>query len=97
LSHGAIVHVVYQLQEAILAAHRDGRALKMEGLGTFTAVIRTNSSLDILFRPHVDLLRQLNDPLRFHAKILNKKNIGKSSDDLVAQWNRDHPGDTVED
>jgi hypothetical protein len=97
LSHGVIVHVVYQLQEAILEAHRDGRALKMEGLGTFTPMIRTDGSLDIVFRPHVDMLRQLNDMTQFHVMILNKANIGQSSDELVAQWNKDHPDDPVED
>lgn len=97
LSHGEILHVVYQLQEAILEANREGRALKMEALGTFTPVLRMDGSLDILFRPHVDLLRELNDPTRFRAKILNKKNIGKSSEELVEQWDRDHPDDPVED
>lgn len=97
LTHGAVLHVMYQFQEAILTAHRDGRALKMEGLGTFTPVMRMDGSLDILFRPHVELLRQLNDLTSFHAKILNKKNIGKTSDELIAQWNRDHPDDPVQD
>ncbi len=97
LSRGAILNVVYRLQEVILAAHRDGRALKLEGLGTFTPVMRTDGSLDILFRPHVEILRQLNNMTQFHAKILNKANIGKSSDELIAQWDRDHPDDLVED
>jgi hypothetical protein len=97
LSHGEILHVVYQLQEAILEAHRHGRAVKIEGLGTFTPILRLDGSLDILFRPHVEMLRQLNHLTQFHAKILNKANIGKSSEELIAQWNRDHPDDPVEE
>jgi HU domain-containing protein len=97
LSHGEILHVIYQLQEAILEAHRLGRAVKIEGLGTFTPVIRMDGSLDILFRPHVEILRQLNDWTKFYAKILNKANIGKSSQELIAQWDRDHPDDPVEE
>jgi hypothetical protein len=42
----------------------------------------------ILFRAHVDMLRQLNDLTKFHTKILNKTNIGKSSEELIAHWNR---------
>jgi hypothetical protein len=56
-----------------------------------------DGNLDILFRPHVELLRQLNNPLHFHAKILNKANIGKTSADLIEQWNRDHPDDPVDE
>ncbi len=97
LSHGEILHVIYELQEAILNAHRHGQAVKIEGLGTFTPVIRMDGSLDILFRPEMKLLRQLNDPTKFHAKILNKANIGKSSQELINQWDKDHPGNLVEE
>jgi hypothetical protein len=41
--------------------------------------------------------RQLNDPVRFRARILNKENIGQSSHELVKQWKRDHPDDLVKD
>jgi hypothetical protein len=97
LSHGEILHVLYQLQELILDAHRRGRAVKLEGLGTFTPVMRMDGNLDILFRPHVELLRRLNNLSRFHAKILNRSNIGKSSADLIEQWNRDYPDDPVDE
>jgi hypothetical protein len=59
--------------------------------------MRMDGNLDILFRPHVELLRQLNNPSRFHAKILNRANIGKSSADLIEQWNRDYPDDPVDE
>jgi hypothetical protein len=77
-------------------AHRQGQSVKIEGLGTFTPTVRMDGSLDILFRPDADMLRQLNDPTRFHAKILNKSNIGKSGDELIAQWNKEYPNDPVE-
>jgi hypothetical protein len=96
LNEGSIRHVVYDLRDAILSAHRTGLAVKIEGLGTFTPTIRLDGSLDILFRPDPDMLRQLNDPTKFYAKILNKANIGKSADELVAQWNTEHPDDPVE-
>lgn len=73
-----------------------GQAVKIDGLGTFTPTIHVNGSLDILFRPDPEMLRQLNDRTKFYAKILNKANIGKSADELVAQWNVEHPDDLVE-
>lgn len=96
LNEGAIRFVVYEVRDALLRAHRHGQAVKIEGLGTFTPTIRVDGSLDILFRPDPDMLRELNDPTKFHAKILNKSNIGKSAQELVAQWNEEHPEDPVE-
>lgn len=96
LNEGEIRFVVYELRDAILTAHRTGQAVKIEGLGTFTPTIRADGRFDIVFRPDSDMLRQLNDPTKFHAKILNKANIGKSAEELVALWNEAHPEDVVE-
>lgn len=96
LREGEILHVVYELQDSISLAHRHGQAVKIEGLGIFTPVMRMNGSLDILFRPDVKMLKKLNK-LKFYAEILNKSNIGKSSQELIAQWNADHPDDPVEE
>lgn len=97
LSEGSIRNVVYQLRDAILMAHRHGQAVKIEGLGTFTPTIRMDGSFDILFRPDPDILRQLHDRTKFRAGILNRANIGKSANDLVALWNAEHPDDPVEE
>jgi hypothetical protein len=94
LRKSEVVHVVYELQEAILLAHRHGRAVKIDGLGTFTPILRLDGSLDIVFRPAVEMLKKLNT-LEFYAGILNKSNIGKSSKQLVALWDKDHPDDPV--
>jgi hypothetical protein len=95
LNEGEIRFVVYELRDAILMAHGLGQAVKIDGLGTFTPTLHMGGDFDILFRPDVDMLRQLNDPTRFYAKILNKRNIGKSAADLIAQWNAEHPDDPV--
>jgi len=95
LSEWEIFHVVYELRDAILKAHRHGQAVKIEGLGIFTPVMRMDGSLDMLFRTEVELLRSLNHPTKLHIKIFNKANIGKSSKELIAQWNKDHPDDPV--
>ncbi len=97
LNKGEILFVLYELHDAILDAHRDGQAVKIEGLGTFTPTIRVDGSLDIVFRPEAEMLRQLNDTTKFHAKILNKSNIGKSVDELAAQWNAEHPDEPIEE
>lgn len=97
LNEGSIRYVIYELRDAILNAHHAGQAVKVEGLGTFTPTIRMGGEFDILFRPDPAMLRALNDRTQFSAKILNRANIGKNADDLVAQWNADHPEDLVDE
>jgi hypothetical protein len=97
LNEGQLRFVIYALRDAMLDAHRQGQAVKIDDFGTFTPVIRIGGDLDILFRPDPDLLRGLNDRTKFRAKILNKANVGKSSADLIAQWNKEHPDDPVEE
>jgi len=56
-----------------------------------------DGELDVLFRPDPAMLKDLNDRSKFTATILNRANIGKSADELVAQWNAEHPEDPVEE
>ena len=97
LNEGEIRFVVYELRDAILMAHRDGQAVKIEGLGTFTPTIRVDGKLDSVFRPDPEMLQKLNDPTKLYAKILNKSNIGKSADELVSLWNAEHPDNPVQE
>lgn len=97
LNEGSIRYVIYELRDVILDAHYTGQAVKIEGLGTFTPTIRMDGELDILFRPDPAVLKDLNDRTRLVAKILNRANIGRTADDLVAQWNAEHPEDAVEE
>lgn len=97
LTEGTIRLVIYELRDTILMAHLMGEAVKFDGLGTFTPTIRMDGELDILFRPDPAMLRDLNDRTKFTATILNRANIGKSADELVAQWNAEHPEDPVDE
>jgi nucleoid DNA-binding protein len=96
LSEGELHHVVYSLRDILLMAHRTGQAVKVEGLGTFTPTIR-KGRVDIAFRPDVYLRKKLNQTFRLHADIVNKANLDKSADELVALWNQEHPDDPVEE
>jgi hypothetical protein len=96
LNTGEILLNVYELRDTIVDAHRNGQAVKIEGLGTFTPTLRLDGSVDILFRPDVGMLRDLNNK-ELYATITNKNNIGKSAEELVAKWNAEHPEDLVEE
>jgi nucleoid DNA-binding protein len=95
LNNSEIRYVVLELHEALLGAHRQGRAVKIEGLGTFTPTLR-GGKLDIVFRAEPALRQELNLQEQFVATIRNKANLGKSAPELVSDWNEAHPDDPVE-
>lgn len=97
-SKGEVVYMLGMLSEAIVHFNRDGRGVKLEGLGTYLPNMRLDGTLDVQHRLDWELRRELNRPDRkFSGTILNHRNIGKTPDELVAQWNADHPDDPVTD
>ena len=67
----------------------------MEGLGTWTPNISLDGKMDIQYRADTALVNGLNAPGMFTGKIVNRENIGKTGDDLVAMWNEANPEDQV--
>ena len=84
-----------ELRDQIIAITRTGRAVKVEGLGTWTPNIGIDGSFDIQYRADTALVNGLNVPGTFTGTIRNRANIGKTGDELVAKWNAQHPDDPV--
>ena len=84
-----------ELRDQIIAITRTGRAVKVEGLGTWTPNIGMDGSFDIQYRADTALVNGLNVPGTFTGTIRNRANIGKTGDELVAKWNAQHPDDPV--
>ena len=95
LNAGEVKLAAYELHDALVYFLSMGQPVQMEGIGTFTPDIRLDGTLLIQFRPCVELKRALNVPNAFTGSLRNRQNIGKSSHELVAQWNEDHPDDPV--
>ncbi|MCP5052273.1 MAG: hypothetical protein GY940_34210, partial [bacterium] len=55
-----------------------------------------DGEIRVSHRPDNWLKKKINEKRKFSATILNRKMIGKSSDDLIELWNREHPDDPVE-
>ena len=72
-----------------------GRAVKVEGLGTFAPNIGLEGTFSISFRPDPVFANGLNMPGLFSGRIINRENIGKTSNDLVSMWNEQYPEDQV--
>ena len=95
LVEGTIDQSIKELRDQIIEYCRAGRAVKVEGLGTWTPTIGLDGKLSIQYRPDAAFSYGLNIPGIFTGKVINREHIGKSGEDLVALWNNDHPEDPV--
>ena len=95
LVEGALDYGIKEVRDQIIQFTRSGRAVKVEGLGTWTPIVGLDGSFDIQYRPDTALVNGLNIPGVFTGTILNRANIGKTGAELVTQWNADNPTDLV--
>jgi len=73
-----------------------GRAVKLEGLGTYSPKVGLDGVFDVAHRLDKALKNRLNAPGDFRGEIGNRDMIGKTADELVARWNEEHSDDPVE-
>ena len=95
LVEGSVDQTMKELRDHLIEYCRSGRAVKVEGLGTWTPTIGLDGTFDIQYRADPAFGYGLNVPGIFSGTILNRENIGKSGDDLVAKWNEANPQDLV--
>jgi len=96
LSKSDIIGVLTGLQGAVIHFNRQGRGVKLEGLGTYLPNINYQGEFDVAHRLDKNLKRDLNNG-SFQGTIRNKKSIGKTTAEVVALWNAEHPDDPVVD
>ena len=92
---GALDQSIKELRDQIIEYCCAGRAVKVEGLGTWTPSIALDGTLDIQYRADAAFSYGLNIPGIFTDTILNRENIGKTSDELIAKWNAENSEDQV--
>ena len=78
LVEGSVDQVIKELRDQIIEFNRSGRAVKVEGLGTWTPSIALDGTLDIQYRADAAFSYGLNIPGIFTGTILNRENIGKT-------------------
>lgn len=89
-----VVMVLTELSEGIQFFARSGRAVKLDGIGTFSPTVDLGGDHDIGYRADRVLATAL-DGGRFRGQISNRERVGLSGDDLVTLWNTEHPDDPV--
>lgn len=96
LNRGSIHIVLDELHDAVIRYCLAGRSVNMEGLGTFSPIIKLDGRFSIIYRMDTKLREKLNYPNTFIGKITNYDNAGKTLDDLITLWNEEHPDDPIE-
>ena len=94
LVEGTVDMAIKETRDQIIEICRSGRAVKVEGLGRFEPVMDLDGQLSISFRADPTFAYSLNKDA-FEGNILNRENIGKTSEELVTMWNETYPEDLV--
>ena len=95
LNESGVQQVLLELRDAVLYHTRRGRAVKLGGLGVYSPSIKLDGTLKVIHRLDNFLKKRFDMPGLFEGEIANSENIGKSVEDLVAQWNEAHPEDPI--
>ena len=95
LVEGTVDQTIKEVRDQIVEFCRSGRAVKVDGLGTFTPSIDLDGYFAISFRADPAMNAGINLQGTFTGTIINRENIGKTSDELVAKWNEEHADDLV--
>jgi hypothetical protein len=95
LNESGVRQMLLELRDTTLFFLLRGQPIYLEGLGTLTPTIEVDGTLNVSFRADMEIKNGLNAPGAFKGEIEHRDNIGKSTADLVAMWNTDHPNDKV--
>jgi hypothetical protein len=94
LSSGVVKNVQESEVETLIGLLLDGRSVHT-GIAIYSPSIDVDGDLEVKVRVDQRIVHALNAEGAFRGKIINRENIGKTSDELIAMWNEDHPDDPV--
>jgi nucleoid DNA-binding protein len=94
MNPGSVLQALQEFFYVLYFYLNTGHTISLPGLGTFSTSIKLNGKIKVNLRIDGDLLKELNKG-NFEGTITNLKNIGMTSDELVALWNEEHPDDLV--
>jgi hypothetical protein len=94
LSAGVVKNVQESEVETLISLLKEGRPVHT-GVAIFTPVIDSQGHLSVSVRVDRRINAALNAPGAFTGKISNSANIGMTSEEVAALWNREHPDNPV--
>jgi hypothetical protein len=87
-----------KMMREITAALQSGETVKLDGLVNIQPKMKVGGKVNLGLRADRSAVAGLNDPKLWTAgKVHNHANLTKTTEDLVALWNEEHPDDLVED
>jgi len=95
LTEGMVDLVIKELRDQIITFSRTDRAVKVEGMGTYSPNLGLDGNLDLQYRADSVFRSSLNLPGVFTGRIRRREHINMTPAELVARWNDDHPDDPV--
>ncbi|MBN2088661.1 hypothetical protein JW964_03565 [candidate division KSB1 bacterium] len=95
LNEGTIRQVLIELRDGVIFFNLRGQPVYLECLGTYTPAIDLDGTITIGHRADMTIKNSLNAPGAYKGEIQQRENIGKTSEDLVERWNKEHPEDRV--
>jgi nucleoid DNA-binding protein len=95
LNRGEIGNVLDEFNEAIIFYGVKGQPVKIEGVGVFTPVIKTDGTYRIGFRLDTSVSKALNVQGAFSGNVANSVNIGMTLEEMIERWNEEHPDDPI--
>jgi len=95
LDETIIRQVLREQRDALIFHALRGEPMQIEGLGTYTPKLKMNGAIGLAYRADSAIKERLNAYNAFKGQIERRENIGKSSGELVSEWNTAHPDDPV--
>ena len=92
--YGMLRLCVQEINDALQA----GETVKLDGLLSIAPNMKVGGAVNMSVRADRGSIAGLSNPQLWTAsKVTNHANISKTSDELVGQWDIEHPDDPVED
>ena len=88
--------VLEELERIVLLQLRDGKKVRLPGIGVFGVEVRMDGSMYPTVRLASELRDGLSDIDAFQGTIQHRESIGLDLASLKERWDREHPGDALE-
>ncbi len=88
-----VIGILESLHDAVLEFVSRGHGVRLDGLGTYLPNVNYKGEFDVAHRLDRRLKKSLN--IHYNGELVNRKHIGKTSDEVFALWNAEHPEDPV--
>ena len=94
LSSGVVKNVQESENETLIGLLKEGRPVH-SGIAIYTPSINLDGESDVSVKIDKRITSALNADGAFSGKVIRADNIGKTSEEIIALWNADHPEDPI--